>query len=40
MFTGEDGGSLLFTFILVSSLFLLRGFCNGMTDAGNRSRKS
>src|SRR5215813_14062910 len=32
MFTGEDGRNLLFTFILVSSLFLLWGFCNGMID--------
>src|SRR5450432_4736685 len=32
IFTGDDGKSLLFTFILVSSLFLLWGFCNGMID--------
>jgi MFS transporter, FHS family, L-fucose permease len=32
MFVGEDGQSLLFTFLLVSSLFLLWGFCNGMID--------
>ncbi len=32
LFIGEDGGSLLFTFILVSSLFLLWGVCNGMID--------
>jgi FHS family L-fucose permease-like MFS transporter len=32
MFTGEDGRNLVFTFILVSSLFLLWGFCNGMID--------
>ena len=32
MFTSEDGQNLLFTFILVSSLFLLWGFCNGMID--------
>jgi FHS family L-fucose permease-like MFS transporter len=32
MFTTEDGKSLVFTFILVSSLFLLWGFCNGMID--------
>src|ERR1041384_2147631 len=32
LFIGPDGKSLLFTFILVSSLFLLWGFCNGMID--------
>src|SRR5205809_2576766 len=32
MFTGPDGRSLAFTFILVSSLFLLWGLCNGMID--------
>lgn len=32
MFTTEDGKNLVFTFILVSSLFLLWGFCNGMID--------
>lgn len=32
MFVGPDGQSLLFTFMLVSSLFLLWGFCNGMID--------
>ncbi len=32
MFTTEDGKNLLFTFILVSSLFLLWGVCNGMID--------
>ena len=32
MFTTEDGKNLIFTFILVSSLFLLWGFCNGMID--------
>ncbi|MGB8353260.1 MAG: L-fucose:H+ symporter permease [Chthoniobacteraceae bacterium] len=32
MFVTEDGKNLLFTFILVSSLFLLWGFCNGMID--------
>ena len=32
LFIGSDGKSLLFTFILVSSLFLLWGFCNGMID--------
>ena len=32
MFTTADGQNVLFTFILVSSLFLLWGFCNGMID--------
>jgi FHS family L-fucose permease-like MFS transporter len=32
MFTTADGRNHLFTFILVSSLFLLWGFCNGMID--------
>jgi|CZKS01.1.fsa_nt_gi FHS family L-fucose permease-like MFS transporter len=32
IFVGRDGKSLLVTFILVSSLFLLWGFCNGMID--------
>ena len=32
MFVGSDGKSLLFTFCLVSSLFLLWGLCNGMID--------
>jgi MFS transporter, FHS family, L-fucose permease len=32
LFTSEDGKSLLVPFILVSSLFLLWGFCNGMID--------
>ena len=32
MFVGGDGKSLFFTFALVSSLFLLWGFCNGMID--------
>jgi FHS family L-fucose permease-like MFS transporter len=32
LFIGEDGRNLLFTFALVSSLFLLWGFCNGMID--------
>src|ERR1039458_8216530 len=32
LFIGDDGKSLMFTFILVSSLFLLWGFCNGMID--------
>jgi FHS family L-fucose permease-like MFS transporter len=32
VFRGADGKNLLFTFVLVSSLFLLWGFCNGMID--------
>ena len=32
IFIGDDGTNLMFTFILVSSLFLLWGFCNGMID--------
>jgi len=32
IFAGPDGKNLTFTFVLVSSLFLLWGFCNGMID--------
>src|SRR5277367_2390907 len=32
MFTTPDGKNLFFTFMLVSSLFMLWGFCNGMID--------
>src|SRR5574338_656876 len=32
LFVTPDGTNLVFTFILVSSLFLLWGFCNGMID--------
>ncbi|MGN6555985.1 MAG: sugar MFS transporter [Verrucomicrobiota bacterium] len=32
MFIAPDGKNVMFTFILVSSLFLLWGFCNGMID--------
>src|ERR1035438_2007601 len=32
LFIGDDGRNLVFTFILVSSLFLLWGLCNGMID--------
>ncbi len=32
MFITDDGRNLVFTFVLVSSLFLLWGFCNGMID--------
>jgi FHS family L-fucose permease-like MFS transporter len=36
MFVMEDGKSVLFTFCIVSSLFLLWGFCNGMIDVMNK----
>jgi len=32
MFVLADGRNVIFTFLLVSSLFLLWGFCNGMID--------
>ncbi|HSA11377.1 MAG TPA: MFS transporter [Candidatus Paceibacterota bacterium] len=32
MFVTDDGKNVTFTFILVTSLFLLWGFCNGMID--------
>ena len=32
LFVTDDGRNLVFTFILVSSLFLLWGLCNGMID--------
>jgi MFS transporter, FHS family, L-fucose permease len=32
MFVTDDGQNVLVTFLLVSSLFLLWGFCNGMID--------
>ncbi|MFK5687975.1 hypothetical protein ACI3GN_15595, partial [Lactiplantibacillus plantarum] len=32
LFTTDDGQNLAVTFVLVSSLFLLWGFCNGMID--------
>ena len=32
MFTLDDGRNVVVTFVLVSSLFLLWGFCNGMID--------
>jgi FHS family L-fucose permease-like MFS transporter len=32
LFVRDDGMNLMFTFLLVSSLFLLWGFCNGMID--------
>jgi MFS transporter, FHS family, L-fucose permease len=36
MFKGADGKSLFITFLLVTSLFLLWGFCNGMIDILNK----
>jgi MFS transporter, FHS family, L-fucose permease len=36
MFKGTDGKSLFVTFLLVTSLFLLWGFCNGMIDILNK----
>jgi len=36
MFRGQDGRSHLFTFLLVCSLFLLWGLCNGMIDVLNK----
>ncbi len=32
MFVTDDGKNVVFTFVIVSSLFLLWGFCNGMID--------
>lgn len=32
LFRGEDGRNYFITFVLISSLFLLWGFCNGMID--------
>ena len=32
LFVADDGKNLVVTFALVSSLFLLWGFCNGMID--------
>ena len=32
MFVTDDGRNVLFTFILLISLFALWGFCNGMID--------
>jgi len=32
LFIMDDGRNVAFTFILVTSLFLLWGFCNGMID--------
>lgn len=32
LFRGDDGRNYLFTFVLISTLFLLWGFCNSMID--------
>ena len=36
LFTTADGRNLVVTFVLVTSLFLLWGFCNGMIDILNK----
>ncbi len=36
LFVTDDGRNLLVTFLLVTSLFLLWGFCNGMIDILNK----
>src|SRR5580658_11120167 len=36
LFVTPDGSNLVFTFILVSSLFFLWGVCNGMIDVMDR----
>jgi len=36
MFRGKDGRNYIITFALVSTLFFLWGFCNGMIDVLNR----
>src|SRR5271166_5840859 len=36
LFVAADGKNLFITFILVTSLFLLWGFCNGMIDILNK----
>jgi len=40
MFRTSDGRSLLFTFVLVSTLFGLWGFCNGQLDVLNKHFQS
>ena len=37
LFVTNDGKNLMFTFILVSSLFLLWGVCNGMIDVDGQA---
>jgi MFS transporter, FHS family, L-fucose permease len=36
LFRAADGTSLVLTFVLITSLFLLWGFCNGMIDILNK----
>ena len=36
MFKTADGKNLFITFVLVTTLFLLWGFCNGMIDILNK----
>lgn len=36
LFTAQNGKNLFFTFALVTTLFLLWGFCNGMIDILNK----
>src|SRR2546423_3830389 len=36
LFRTADGKSLVLTFVLITSLFLLWGFCNGMIDILNK----
>jgi FHS family L-fucose permease-like MFS transporter len=40
LFVTDDGQNLMFTFILVSSLFLLWGMCNGMIDVMDKHFQS
>ena len=40
LFRGADGKSLLATFALVTTLFLLWGFCNGLIDILNKHFQS
>jgi FHS family L-fucose permease-like MFS transporter len=36
LFTGQDGKNYAVTFVLVTSLFLLWGFCSGLLDNLNK----
>ena len=36
LFRAADGTNLALTFVLITSLFLLWGFCNGMIDILNK----
>ena len=40
LFRGPDGKNLLATFALVTTLFLLWGFCNGLIDILNKHFQS